>query len=350
MTQHKRNNPLPYVSIVIPLRNEESFIARCLDSIMASDYPNDRFEVLIADGMSTDKSREIVLRYSKKYSNIRLLENPKKLRVTANNVGIRASKGEIIISMDAHVLYAPDYIRQCVELLQTTGAANVGGVQKATGYNYVTDVIAFATSTPFGIGDAEFRYSKKAKWVDTVYLGAWYKKTLEDVGLFNEEWVRNGDYELNYRIRKAGGKIFLSPQIKCRYFVRGSLPNLAKQYLLYGMWRVKTLVTHPNSIRWRHLLPPILILWLSSSPILSAFGIKLWWIPIISYLVYTILVSLGIALSNGIAYFPPLIPTLWIIHVCWGLGFYCGLLTFGLPKIRLKTILNDILGKTNILL
>lgn len=348
MIQNKKPIPLPCVSIVMPLRNEEHFIVRCLNSIIDNDYPHDRVEILIVDGMSTDQSRDIVKRYSKRYSNIKLLENPKKIRVTANNVGIRAALGEIIISMDAHVIYAPDYIRRCVELLQTTGAANVGGIQKAVGYNYATRAIALATTTPFGIGDAEFRYSKKEKWVDTVYLGAWYKKTLEKVGLFNENWVRNGDYELNYRLRKTGGRILLSPKIKCQYFVRGSLTKLAKQYFKYGMWRVKTIVTHPYSIRWRHLLPPALILWLILSPILLAFGIKIWWLPIVSYLLYTIITSFGLALLNGLSYFPLLIPTLWILHICWGVGFYCGLFSFGFPKIRFKTILNDILGKSKI--
>jgi glycosyltransferase involved in cell wall biosynthesis len=348
MTQDKNNRSLPFVSIVMPMRNEENFIARCLDSIIVNDYPRDRLEILVVDGMSTDRSRDIVTKYSQRHSIIKLLDNPKKIRVTANNIGIRAAQGEIIISMDAHVLYAPDYIHRCVELLQTTGAANVGGVQRAVGNNYVTNTIALATTTPFGIGDAEFRYSHKEKWVDTVYLGAWYKKTLEHVGLFNEEWIRNGDYELNYRLRKAGGKILLSPKIKCHYFVRGSLTKLLKQYFLYGMWRVKTIVKHPDSVRWRHILPPTLILWLLLSPLLYAFGVRVWWIPIVSYIAYTILVSFGISLFRGIFYSPLLILTLWVIHISWGLGFYSGILHFGFPKISFKTIFNDMLGKSHI--
>ncbi len=338
---------LPFVSIVMPMRNEEEFISKCLDSIVANDYPPTRFEILIVDGMSTDRSRLIVEEYSKRYRSISLFDNPRKIRVTANNIGIRAAKGEIIISMDAHVLYAPDYIRRCVELLQSTEAANVGGLQRAVGENLITRVIAVATTTPFGIGDAEFRYLEKEKWVDTVYLGAWFKKTLEEVGFFNEEWIRNGDYELNYRIRKAGGKILLSPKIECQYFVRGSLLKLARQYSLYGKWRVKTIVTHPDSIRWRHLLPPLLILWLLLSPILLICGTKIWWIPIFSYLVYTVAVSLVLAIANTIAFFPLLIPTLWVLHTCWGSGFLCGIFRFGIPKIRLKTLIRDIFGKWN---
>lgn len=348
MCQKKNTCNLPYVSTIVPVWNEERFIARCLDSIIDNDYPHDKFEVLVIDGMSTDRSREIIKKYSQHYSNIKLLDNPKKIRGPAMNIAIRAAKGAIIICMDAHVIYASDYIRRCVELLQTTSAANVGGIQKAVGYNYVTRVIALATTTPFGIGDAEFRYLKKEKWVDTVYLGAWYKETLEKVGLFNEEWVRNGDYELNCRIRKAGGKILLSPKIKCQYFVRGSLIKLVKQYFEYGMWRVKTTVAHPDSIRWRHLFPPALIIWLILSLILALFGVKIWWAPITIYLLYTTVVSLGIAFLKGIIYFPLLISTFWILHLCWGIGYFFGLFRFGVPEVRLKTIFNDILGKSNI--
>lgn len=337
---------LPFVSIVIPMLNEEKFIARCLDSIIANDYSHDRFEVIIADGKSTDSSRNIVKEYRKKFAGIILLDNPKKLRTTGNNIGMRAARGEIIISMDAHVIYAPDYIRQCVTLLQTTGAANVGGLQKALGYNYITKAIAFATSTPFGIGDAEFRYLVKEKWVDTVYLGAWQKKTLEKIGYFNEAWERNGDYELNYRIRKAGGKILLSPKIKCAYYVRGSLFKLAKQYLLYGKWRVKTIKTHPESIRWRHLISPLLIFWLLLSPFLWFLGFRMWWVPAGIYILYTLLVSCGSGLKKGLIYSPLLIPTFWIIHISWGIGFILGIFRFGFPQIRLKTLLYDILGKS----
>ncbi len=347
MKPYTINKLLPYVSIVMPVRNEEQFLAKCLDSIIANDYPKEKYEIIVVDGMSSDRSRQIVAEYAERCSNIKLLDNPKKIRVIANNIGIRAAKGEIIISMDAHACYATDYIRSCVELLQSTGAANVGGPQRATGHNYVTNVIALATTTPFGIGDAEFRYSKKEKWVDTVYLGAWYKKTLEEVGLFNEEWIRNGDYELNYRIRNAGGKILLSPRIKCQYFVRGSLKKLMEQYFLYGLWRVQTIVAHPDSIRWRHVLPPLLVLGLFFSVFLLFFGIKLGWIPLVSYLGYTIAISVCISLIQGVKYFPLLIPTFWIIHLSWGLGFWRGISKFGCPKIRIRTILEDIFGKSD---
>lgn len=345
MIKYQKNNTYPYVSIVLPIRNEQHYIIRCLDSILDNDYPHDKYEILVVDGMSTDQSREIVQTYSDRYSNVKLLDNPKKIRVTANNIGIRAAKGEIIVSMDAHTLYAYDYIRQCVERLQSTGAANVGGHQAAVGEDYTTQGIALAVSSPFGIGDAEFRYLYREKWVDTVYLGTWYKKTLEAVGLFNENCGRVGDYELNYRIRKKGGKILLSPKIKCQYFVRGSLLKLAKQYFTNGIWRLFIIVTHPDSIRWRHLAPPLLIIWLLLSLIFLIFGINIWWIPIGLYILSTIAASLYIALSRGIQFFLILTPILWILHICMGSGMLFGVFRFGLPKIRFKPILRDIFGK-----
>ena len=336
---------LPTVSVVIPMRNEEKHIAQCLDSIISSDYPQTRLEIIVVDGMSTDRSPEIVTRYVQSHNNIRLMKNPRKIRVTANNIGIRAANGEIIVSMDAHVLYSPDYIRNCVELLETTGAATVGAIQRAVGYNYLTRAIAFATTTPFGIGNAEFRYTKEEKAVDTFFLGAWHKRTLDKVGYFNEDWEINGDYELNYRIRMAGGKVLVSPKLKCQYFVRNSLYKLARQYFRYGMWRVKTIVTHPDSIRWRHILPPILIPWILLTPILLILGVNLWYVPLATYIAYSVITSLGLSIIKGIKYFPLLIPTLWILHLSWGLGFHIGVFKFGFPKIHLRTILKDIIGK-----
>lgn len=345
MALDTKTNPLPFVSVVVPMRNEEKHIAQCLDSIIANDYSKDHFEIIVVDGMSTDRSREIVEDYIKKHLYIRLLENPKKIRVTANNIGIVAAKGEIIVSMDAHVLYGFDYIRNCVELLQTSGAATVGAIQKAIGYNYLTHSIALATTTPFGIGNAEFRYTKQQKWVDTFFLGAWHKSTFDKVGLFNEEWEINGDYELNYRIRQAGGRVLVSPKLKCQYFVRNSLWRLARQYFRYGMWRVKTIVAHPDSVRWRHLLPPALIPWLLLSLVLLGFNTSLWWLPAGLYALYTIIAALAISLHQRTHYLPAIVLTFWILHLSWGFGFYAGIFRFGIPKLRISTIARDILGR-----
>lgn len=333
----------PVVTVLIPMLNEERCIARCLDSILANEYPKERLEILVIDGMSTDSSEEIVRKYTERYSFLRLLKNPKRIQTVALNIGLAEAKGEIIIRMDAHTTYTQDYIHQCVSLLQTTGADNVGGVQRAVGEGYVSDTIALATTLLFGIGDARFRYSEREEWVDTVYLGAWHKRTLDSLGGgFNEEWVVNEDYELNYRLRKNGGKILLSPRIRCQYHVHGSLKSLLRQYFRYGLWKVKTLVAHPDSLRWRQIVPPLFVLALFVSLVLIPVS---WVVGVIIPGIYTITnlaVSFWTAHSHGWRYLP-LIPFVFaILHLSWGAGFWVGLVLFGVPRLSLSSLLRSL--------
>ncbi len=329
----------PFVTVTIPMFNEEHYIAACLDSVLANDYPQDRLEVLVVDGRSTDRSRDIVLDYCRRYPFIRLLDNPKRIIPAALNIGIREAKGEIIIRMDAHTFYAPDYIRQCVELLRTSGAANVGGVQRAVGTNYLSQAVAAAMNSPFGVGNAYFRYVEKEMWVDTVYLGAWWKATLEHLGGFREDMVINEDYELNYRIRKMGGKILLSPRIRCWYYVRPSLKALARQYLRYGLWKVRTLVSHPDSLRWRQLAPPALVVaLLFSIGILSVNQMVGSIVPML-YLAANLIASTWTASRRGWKYLPLLPVVFATIHLSWGIGFFAGLFKWGIPKITLSSLL-----------
>ncbi len=323
----------PYVSILIPMRNEERYIARCLDSILANDYPQARLEILVIDGMSTDRSRDIVQEYAKRHPSLRLLDNPKRVVPAALNTGIREAQGEIIVRADAHAVYASDYIRKCVELLETTEAANVGGVQRAVGTDYISNGIAIATTTPFGIGDAHYRYAENEMWVDTVYLGAWRKSTLEALGGFNEEWVVNQDYELNYRLRQGGGRILLAPEIKCWYYVRPSLKALARQYWRYGFWKVKTIVTYPDSLRWRQLAPPALVVVLFLSlgllPVSRILGAA---VPAF-YLTANLCVSIWTASRRGWKYLPLLPLVFATIHTSWGTGFLAGMSKWGIPRL-----------------
>lgn len=329
----------PFVSIIIPCRNEEKFIEKCLDSIIAQDYPKNKLEVLVIDGMSSDRSREIVENYAKGHSFIRLLENPKRIVPTALNIGIREAKGEIIVWMSAHSTFAPDYIRQCISALQTTGAANVGGTLQALGTGYISNAIAVAATSPFGIGDARYRYSNREEWVDTVFPGTWRKETLQKLGGFNEEWVVNQDYELNYRLRQAGGKILLSPKVKCQYYVRGSLKTLARQYFRYGFWKVKTLVAHPDSLRWRQLVPPVFVLGLLVSLALLLVSRLGGLIIPGAYILANLVTSFLIAWRRGLKYLP-IIPFIFAtIHLSWGLGFWVGIIRFGIPRLHLKSII-----------
>ena len=333
---------MPMVSVLIPIRNEQRYIARCLDSILANDYPKNGLEILVIDGMSTDRSREIVQGYIRSYPFIKLLENPKRIQASAMNIGVGEAGGEIIVRMDAHTDYVSDYIRQCVTILQTTDASNIGGVQRAVGTDYISDTIAIAMTLPFGIGNARFRYSDQEEWVDTVYLGAWYKKTLDALGGFNEEWVVNEDYELNYRLRQAGGKILLSPKICCHYYVRGSLKTLVHQYFRYGLWKVKTLVAHPDSLRWRHLVPPLFVL----SLVVSSALIPVFWVASVMvlglYIITNLAVSFWTVRRRGWRYLPLLPFVFAILHVSWGVGFWVGLVLFRIPHFSLSSLLRSL--------
>lgn len=335
---------LPSVSIIIPMRNEESHIGACLESVLANDYPHELMEVLVIDGVSTDHSVDIVKRYMRCCSFMRLLYNPKKIAPSAMNMGIREAKGDVIIRMDAHSTYERDYIRQCVSLLEERGVSAVGGNQRGVGTDYVSSAIALATTNPFGAGDAYFRYANREMYVDTVYLGAWRRETLEKIGGFNEDWAVNEDYELNYRIRKSGGKILLSPRIRSKYFVRDSLTKLAKQYFRYGRWKVRTLVAYPESLRARQLVPPLFVFSLSLSLLILPYYWQLGVIVPSLYGIASLLFSLTISLRRGIKYLP-LLPLIFLtMHLSWGLGFISGLKRFGIPKIRPREVIGSLRG------
>ena len=320
----------PLVTILIPVRNEQLFINDCLDSILSTNYDIEKLEIFIIDGKSDDQTLEIVSGYILKYPQIFILDNPDRIQAAALNIGIKHAKGDIIIRMDAHTLYDPAYISECVRLLTTRNVANVGGVQTATGTNYVSKAIALATSSMFGAGNAYFRYADKEMFVDTVYLGAWKKETLKQVGGYRNDWAINEDYELNYRIRKSGGKILLSPAIKCQYFVRGSISKLTKQYFKYGMWKTRTFLLHPQSLKMRQIIPPVFITGVLLSIILLALGSYWGLILPAIYLGANLLSTIKLSLkSTWLNVF--ILPIIFIIiHFAWGIGFWTGLLKFGL--------------------
>lgn len=330
----------PYVSVIIPMYNEENYIEYCLESLINQTYPSERMEIIVVDGMSSDRSREIVKKYQEDYDNIKLFDNPKCIVPVAMNIGIQNAVGEIIARIDAHSSQSHDFIKQSVHLLKTTGAVNVGGVLEAIGTNFVSKAIAIATSNPFGIGDSMFRFSRKERWVDTVFPGIWYKKTIDDIGGFNEEFVVNQDYELNYRLRKTGGKILLSPLLKSKYYVRKSIAALSRQYFRYGYWKVKTVLLHPLSMRWRHIISPLFVLLLLISIILIISGYSIGLLIPVMYGSISLIVSLLASIKNGIS-FIFILPIIFLtIHLSWGIGFLMGLLKFGISKIGIKFLKN----------
>jgi len=256
------------VSIIIPCRNEEKFIGKCLDSIIEQDYPKDKTEVLVVDGVSEDGSRRIIKNYSQKYSFIKLLDNPKKFTPFALNVGIKNSKGEVIIRMDSHAGYEKDYISKCVKYLQEYNADNVGGtmITLARENTIIAKAIVLVLSNPFGVGGSVFRKgSKKPKWVDTVFGGCYKREVFNKIGLFNERLIRSQDMEFNLRLKKAGGKILFVPDIISYYYPKSNLKDFFFHNIKDGIWAILPLKFVKIPLKARHYIPLFFILTLPLS-------------------------------------------------------------------------------------
>ncbi|PKO09642.1 MAG: glycosyltransferase family 2 protein [Chloroflexi bacterium HGW-Chloroflexi-2] len=320
------------ISVIIPIRNEATFLNRCLDSVFDQiNIDNFVIEVIIADGLSTDSTCGIIREYQNNHPNLLLIENPGKIVPTGFNKALMIAKGNIIIRIDGHTVIAPDYVANCVKLLQESEAYNVGGRMNAMGTSRFGKAVAIATSTPFGVGGSRFHYSEKEEWVDSVYMGAWEREVFEKIGLFDEELVRNQDDEFNYRLRKSGGKILLSPAIKSKYTVRSSPKALWKQYYQYGFWKVRVLQKHPGQMSERQFIPPAFVASLFLSLILAMFFPIFWvFFSLIAgmYLIANLLASMVSAAKKGWQHLFLLPGVFAILHISYGLGFLVGLVKF----------------------
>ncbi|MFQ5668042.1 MAG: glycosyltransferase family 2 protein [Candidatus Binatia bacterium] len=330
---------LPFVSVMIPVRNEAASIRACLESVLAQDYPPDRFEVLVVDGASTDESAQVVGRYARRTDRVRLLENPRRIVPSALNIAIRAARGDIVMRVDGHTRIAPDYMRVGVETLKRTGADNVGGPMRPVGGGLVGDAIALATSSRFGIG-SYFHFGRAETEVDTVYMGMYPRAVFEHAGLFDEEMVRNQDDEFNYRLRKAGGRVVLAPAMHSVYQNRQSLRALAKQFAQYGFWKVRVVQKHPRQTSVRHFIPPAFVLagvgLLMASP-------WLWQARAAALLLGTTyagsvgVVAARLAHTNGWRFLLPVAAAFVTLHLSWGAGFVLGLGRFATRWFRSET-------------
>jgi cellulose synthase/poly-beta-1,6-N-acetylglucosamine synthase-like glycosyltransferase len=317
------------------MRNEAGCIAACLASILANELPADTtMEVLVLDGESTDDSPAIVSRVAERDGRIRLLPNPERLQAAAFNLGLAAARGQYLVRMDAHSVCATDYIAECLRLLESTGAGNVGGVQRAEGTSWLTGAIAAAVSSRFAAGDARYRNATTATVTDTVYLGAWRTATLRELGGMRTDWAVNEDYELNVRLRATGGTVYLSPTIRSTYRVRSSVPMLARQYARYGFWKVRTLLEHPASLRWRQLVAPAFVLSVLLTPWLIAWLGALGGAHLVLYLLANLTASTIVARRDGMALLPLLPVVFAVIHLAWGLGFWGGVIYWPLRQGR----------------
>ena len=250
--------------MIVPCLNESKRIRLLLEAILAQTYPMNRVDVTIADGGSRDNTREVILNFAKLNPSItvQVIDNPDVTIPAALNRAIRASSGEVILRLDAHSAPQPDYIANSVAALQSGKGDNVGGVWiiKQSENSWISRSISVAAANPIGVGNARYRHTDKAAYVDTVPFGCFYRTLVDRIGYFDETLLTNEDYEFNARVRNAGGKIWLDPKIKCVYYSRSSLGKLIKQYFRYGYWKLKMLKRYPKTILWRQALPPMFLL------------------------------------------------------------------------------------------
>jgi succinoglycan biosynthesis protein ExoA len=326
-------NELPLVSAIVAMRNEEAFIEKCLDSLAEQDYPTDLLEVLVVDGRSTDRSREIVSAMQQSMPNLRLLDNEKRISPAAFNIGIREARGEVLTIIGAHSYLASDYVSRCVEYLSKTGADCVGGPIETIGETDTAKAIALAMSSPFGVGDALFRYSDREQFVDTLAFGAYRRDIFERVGFFDEELVGSEDDEFNYRLRSQGGKLFLTPAIRSFYYGRSSFRALLRQYFSYGRGKVRVMRRHPGQARLRHFIPALFVLSLLISGILAL--ISPWFALLLAvivgcYVLASLLVAFSIARGEGWRYLPLLLAAFACLHLSYGAGFLWGAVRYPL--------------------
>jgi GT2 family glycosyltransferase len=260
-----------------------------------------------------------------------VVDNPARIVPTALNRGIQMARGEVIVRVDGHTVIAPDYVSRCIAALRETGADNVGGLMHASAESRVGQAIALATSSPFGVGGARFHYASEPGWVDTVYLGAYRREVFERIGGFDEELVRNQDDEFNFRLTRAGGKIWLDPQIRSAYSSRATLRALWRQYFEYGFWKVRVIQKHGRPASVRHLMPALFVMALAGGTLLSLVTREPLWLAlvVVPYTLGALGASALVAARNGWRYLPVLPLVFWTLHLAYGIGFLVGVARLG---------------------
>lgn len=319
------------VSIIIPILNEENYIAKCIESILSQDYPKENMEAILIDGDSSDKTVEIINSYIETYPFIRILRNPNKTVQFALNIGINGAVGKYIVRMDAHAEYATDYVSKCIEYLKKTGANNVGGPMIAKGKNDVQKVVAAAYHSPFALGGGKFHIEGFEGYADTVFLGSFEREYLLDIGLYDERLPRSEDDDLNFRISERGGKIYITPEIKSVYYPRDSYKKLFKQYYEYGVWKVAVIKKHKKPARISHLIPMLFVLYLLVFGILSFFLKPVLYAFLAILAVYILLDAYFSFKSKYIRSFQNRLRLMYvhfILHLSYGLGFWQGIFKF----------------------
>lgn len=317
------------VSVIIPVYNEERYIENCIQSLLEQDYPKNKMEFLFLDGRSTDKTVQIIDTFLEQYSSlIRIIENPNRTQSYAMNIGIREAKGKYILRLDAHADYDKHYISECVRLLETGLYQNVGGVADTKARSKFGEVVALMMSSRFGVGNSQFRTSDMEGPVDTVPFGAFSKDYLVSLGGFDERLNRNEDNEINYRIRKNGGVVYLSPKIRFTYYCRDTLKGILSMAFQNGKWTLIASRLCPGSMSLRHLIPLLFVLSIIALIVLDHF-----------FAVFYLLLMLELALYFSLALlfsiktkadFKMILQLLLLFpafHISYGCGSIFGIIT-----------------------
>ncbi|MBA2529133.1 MAG: glycosyltransferase family 2 protein [Euzebyales bacterium] len=304
----------------MPIRNEGGHLASSVAAVLAQDYPVG-FEVVLAVGPSADDTAAVAARLAAGDPRVRVVGNPSGATAAGLNRAIAAARGEIIVRVDGHATLPPGYVRRAVELLDETGAVNVGGVMGAEGTTPFEQAVAAAMSSRFGVGDARFHYGGRPGPVDSVYLGVFRRDALAAAGGFDEAFVRTQDAELNHRLRAAGGIVWFSPELRVTYRPRGTMAGLARQYFDYGRWRRVVVRRHPESLRWRQVVAPLAVVANVSGLALGISGRRLGLLLPGTYLAAVLGASAVAGRQLPPAALARLPGVFAVLHHAWGAGF-----------------------------
>jgi succinoglycan biosynthesis protein ExoA len=326
---------VPEISIIIPCYNEEKTIAQVLSAILEQSIDIRTCEVVIADGMSSDKTRAAIEDFANNHKElcVRVVDNPKRHIPSALNTAINASKGQYIVRLDAHCIPERTYVARCIAHLKNDTAENIGGVWiiEPGEVTPIARAIAVAASNVIGTGNAAYRQAGSGEGsTDTVPFGSFKRSLFDNIGLYDEKLLSNEDYDLNVRIRNAGGQVYLDPKIQCIYFARTSLKSLAKQYWRYGFWKVKMLSKYPDSIRWRQALPPLFVFSLAVLLCISMFMPVYLLLTATLVSLYLAMVAISVAIdkrSKNLTFMEKILSATAVIimHFSWASGFLVSL-------------------------
>ena len=311
-------SPLPAISVILPVLNEESHLEGAVLSVLSQDYRGP-LEIILALGPSRDRTNEIATKLASHDNRVKLLDSPTGKTAAGLNLALAASTSQVIVRVDGHAQIPKDYISLIVEILNKTGAVNVGGVMAAVGTTAFERAVAGAMRSPLGVGASRFHTGGEAGEVDTVYLGAFRREALVAIGGFDERFTRAQDWELNFRLRENGGVIYFDPRLHVTYRPRSSVGALAKQYFEYGRWRRVVSRRHSGTINYRYLAPPFALLGFNASLVLGIALSSIFFIPALVYLLFVVLASLKI--STSIREYLLLLLVIPTMHFAWGAGF-----------------------------